>query len=253
VTALRPVSPSEHVLGIVCGQPNAHLRWLLMLKAYIDDSRMRQPPFYVLGGWFAPVSVWMKFSDAWRDALWMKPRIEYFKYSEAVNFTDQFHGFSEQSRNEKVRLLVSLIEDYELEGIVSIIPHYLFYPMFGTHQDSWVRNPYFFSFYGLVARLTAWLSQTNSSEKIEFIFDYQPGGNSMQEAQKGWEDFRNHAPPQFLRYVQSHPPSFLDDKDVVALQAADLSAGWPRERVEALNRTGQEPVPFWYPQGDKIK
>jgi hypothetical protein len=116
-----------------------------------------------------------------------------------------------------------------------------------------VRNPYFFSFDGLVARLTAWLSQTNSSEKIEFIFDYQPGGNSMQEAQKGWEDFRNHAPPQFLRYVQSHPPSFLDDKDVVALQAADLSAGWTRERVEALNRTGQEPVPFWYPQGDKIK
>jgi len=60
-----------------------------MLKAYFDDSRMGQPPCYVLGGWIAPAKVWAPFSDAWLDILWMKPRIEYFKFQEAMNFSGE--------------------------------------------------------------------------------------------------------------------------------------------------------------------
>jgi len=33
-----------------------------------------------------------------------------------------------------------------------------------------------------------------------------------------------------------HPPTFLDDKDVVALQAADLHAGWSRDQLDMLDR-----------------
>ena len=85
-----------------------------MLKAYFDDSRMGQPPCYVLGGWVAPAKVWAPFSDAWRDILWMRPRIEYFKFQEAINFNGEFHGVSKESRDEKLKLLVSLIAEYKI-------------------------------------------------------------------------------------------------------------------------------------------
>jgi hypothetical protein len=222
-----------------------------MLKAYIDDSRMRQPPYYVLGGWFAPVHAWTKFSDAWHDVLWMRPRIEYFKYEEAMNFTGQFHGISEERRNEKLRLLVNLIEEYQLQGICSVIPHNLFKPLFGDVPDKSGRNPYFLSFLGISALLAAIHEKLQSQEQVEIIFDYQPGSDAMREVQDGWEDFRRFAPPNLLRYVQMHPPTFLDDKDVMGLQAADLHAGWSRYQIECLDGW-QMPVPIWYPSGEKI-
>ena len=166
-----------------------------MLKAYIDDSEIRQPPFYVLGGWFTPVQVWTEFSDAWRDILWMKPRIEYFKYVEAMNFTGQFKGISEKSRNEKLRLLINFIEEHGVQGISSVIPHNVYVPLFGDINHKTARNPYVLSFFGLVAGLVAHLSQIQSDEKVEFIFDYQPdGSDAMREVQSGWEKVSGASP-----------------------------------------------------------
>jgi hypothetical protein len=245
--------PSEHVLGIVCGlpEPQRSNRWLLMLKAYIDDSNMRQPPYYVLGGWFAPVHTWTRFSDAWRDVLWMSPRIEYFKYVEAMNFTGQFAGISLERRNEKLRLLVNLIEEHKLEGISSIIPHNVWAPLFGDADHKSARNPFFLSFFGIVALLAGCLAHTKSSEKAELVFDYQPGSDSMREVQEGWDDFRSLAPPELMKYVQTHPPVFLDDKEVVALQAADIHAGWTKDQTGMVDRR-EIPIPPWFPSGSKI-
>jgi hypothetical protein len=222
-----------------------------MLKAYIDDSHMRQAPFYVLGGWVAPVKTWVAFSNAWRDVLRMSPRIEYFKYDEAMGLSGEFLGISGAARDEKLRLLINLIEEHELVGVASVVPHSLFYPMFGTYPHKWVRNPYYISFYGIAARLVTYLSKSGSKEKVEFIFDFQPGSDQMREAQEGWANFREMAPPEMLAHVQVHPPSFLDDKDVVALQAADLHAGWTREALMKLEH-GEQALPPWHPSGGKI-
>ena len=42
----------------------------------------------------------------------MSPRIRYFKFKEAMNFDGEFHGLTEQSRNEKMILLMRVIEDH---------------------------------------------------------------------------------------------------------------------------------------------
>jgi hypothetical protein len=204
-----------------------------------------------LGGWVASAKTWAKFSDAWRDILWMSPRIEYFKYAEAMNFKGQFAGISEASRNEKVRLFLNLIEEHKIVGIASAIPHHIFFPLFGSHPHKFVRNPYFISFYGIAGHLIAHLAANGIKEKIEFIFDFQPGSDQMREAQDGWANFREVAPAEYHDCIQVHPPSFLDDKDVVALQAADLHAGWTRETLMMLQR-GATPKPIWYPSGEKI-
>jgi len=221
-----------------------------MLKAYIDDSRMNQPPLYSLGGWVASTETWAPFSDAWRDILWMKPRIEYFKLDEAVNFNGEFQGMSEESRNEKLRLLVGLIEEFDLLGVVSLIPHNIVYPLFGRHPQREVRNPYVLSFFGIIARVAGYMHQAGIEDKVEFVFDYQP--TSMNQVLEGWELFKRNAPPKFRRFLTEHPPNFLDDKQFVALQAADLHAGWARIRNELL--TGTDPEPIWgKDKGSKIR
>ncbi len=214
---------------------------------------MRQPPFHFMcsGGWVASAKTWAKFSEAWRDILWMSPRIEYFKYAEAMNFKGQFTGISEVARNEKLRLFLNLIEEHKIVGIASAIPHHIFFPLFGSHPHKFVRNPYFISFYGIAGRLIAYLAANGIKEKVEFIFDFQPGSDQMREAQDGWANFREVAPPEYHDYIQVHPPSFLDDKDVVALQAADLHAGWTRETLMMIDR-GEIAKPIWDPSGNKI-
>jgi hypothetical protein len=160
-----------------------------MLKAYFDDSRMGQPPCYVLGGWIAPAKVWAPFSDAWLDILWMKPRIEYFKFQEAMNFSGEFHGISEESRDEKLKLLVGLIAEYKILGAASVIPHNLFQKYFGRHPDPAINDPYAPSLLGIVAAVIRHYKALGIEEKMEFVFDYQPTGGQMASAESGWRYF----------------------------------------------------------------
>ena len=227
--------PSDHVLGLVCGlaEPIRSNRRLVMLKAFIDDSRMGQAPVYVLGGWVAKAATWAPFSDAWQQVLWMSPRIQYFKFYEAMNLTGEFHGISEGLRDEKMMLLIRAVEEHKLLGAGSVIPHWLFDNYFGQHPHPEVRNPYYPSLYGLVSRILRHNKAADISDKLELFFDYQPGGgDQMEKVRKGWEEFRQTMPEEFRPLVQSHPPAFLDDREIVALQAADLYAGWLRTVFE---------------------
>src|SRR5262245_64214648 len=168
-----------------------------MLRAYIDDSHMGQPPVYTLAGWVAPASTWMTFSDAWRDILWMKPRIEYFKFNEAVTLDGEFLGVTEASRNEKLQLMINLIEESNLLGLVSMIPHHIFDPLFGWHSSRDVRNPYILSFFGIIA--TGHISLFGQEDKVEFFFDYQP--DSIKQVQNGWEEFKDCAPAKYRKLI----------------------------------------------------
>jgi hypothetical protein len=224
-----------------------------MLRAYIDDSHMGQPPLYTLGGWVAPASTWEPFSNAWRDILWMKPRIEYFKFDEALSLDGQFHGITEASRNEKLRLMINLIEETNLLGLVSMIPHHIFDRLFGRNPSRYVRNPYILSFFGIIARLARHMSLSGEADKVEFVFDYQP--HSIKQVLEGWQEFKDCAPAKFRKFITEHPPQFLDDKNVVALQAADLHAGWAHMRNEPVFRgEGAPPEPPWGKErGEKIR
>jgi len=224
-----------------------------MLKAYIDDSEMGQGPVYVLGGWVAQASVWAPFSDAWSAVLNMSPKIRYFKFAEAMNFTGEFAGISESLRDEKLRLLVREIADHPLLGISVSIPHRIFAPLFANHRTLSIRNPYVLAFFALVSRLVGYYGKQGVKDKIEFIFDHQPTFKSMELVQQGWADFLKTAPEEWRPLLTNHAPSFLDDKDSVGLQAADLHAGWVRAMNEAEELGLPQPRAIWGDTGHQIK
>jgi hypothetical protein len=153
-----------------------------MLKAFIDDSRMGQPPVYVLAGWVAPAKTWAKFSDDWAAVLRMSPRVEYFKFAEAMNLNGEFHGVSLDRRDEKMNLLLRVIEDHKLLGALSIIPHSIFFEYFGRHPSREVRNPYFPSLHGLVSRIIQHNIGMGIKDRLELFFDYQSGHADQMEA-----------------------------------------------------------------------
>lgn len=222
-----------------------------MLKAFVDDSHMRQPPTYVLGGWLAPAKVWAPFVDDWGKILRMSPQIQYFKYDEAVGFSGEFLGVSKESRDEKLNLFINLIVEYKLLGIASFIPHDIFQHYFGSHPDRDIRNPYVPSVCSIISAVLNFMVANQINEKVEFCFDNQPG--SVEIIHASWNMYRKVMPDHYRNLLPNHPPSFLDDIQVKALQAADLHAGYAWQ-LDAADLLGQEiPEPLWGNRGDEIQ
>jgi hypothetical protein len=169
-----------------------------------------------------------------------------------MNFSGQFFGCSESNRREKLNLMIDAIADHKLIGFSAAVPHHNFYPLFGKNRPHWKRSAYYLAFYMIVARLLAYYTNLGINDKIDFVFDYQPGSDQMRAAQEGWDLFVKHLPPEAMLLVNKHPPSFLDDEQIVALQAADLAAGWIRKFQEAAMLGKKPPEEPWDKRGHLI-
>lgn len=245
-------APSEAIWNLVCGfpEPVRSNRWLLMLTAFIDDSNMNQGHVSVLAGWLAPAKVWAKFSDCWKQVLDMKPRVAYFKWAEMRGGYGEFAGISDQSRAEKLNLLVNVIAEHKPFGFTSAMPNKLYREVFGDLSDPAIRSPYFLSFYGIIAQLVEYRAKIGGEERVDFVFDTQPG--QMSRVLASWEAFLAIAPPSAHKLL-GDPPIFRDDKLTVPLQAADLIAGFKREQYDDTFFGRQSPPAPWGERASHIQ
>jgi hypothetical protein len=219
-----------------------------MLRAFFDDSNIRQGPVYVLAGWVAPEEKWEPFSKDWQAILDMRPRVAYFKYSEAMNLSGEFLGISESSRNEKLNLLVGLMEDYELIGISASVPHNVFTGWF-SRAPAPFNNPYLMLFYGVIRRLLMYMRSAGIDDKVRLVFDSQP--DQQLKVLAVWEEFVRTAPIEFKSILESSPV-FRSDKLNLPLQAADFHAGWLREMNTAVEKGLPAPKPV-FSRGDNLR
>jgi hypothetical protein len=213
-----------------------------MLQAYIDDSCLGVAPVSLLAGWVESAARWAKFSDDWQQALSMSPRLRYFKLSEANSFTGEFCGWSERSRDERLILLVKTIADYRPMGFACAVPYDLYQESFGRHSDKVLRYPYYFLFNSIVADTSRYLASRGITEKVDFIFDRQPGQADAVWA--SWGRLREAAPPD-VKAILGEYPIFRDDKTTMPLQAADLSASWLREQAACMITGTEQRTPVW--------
>src|SRR5579871_553416 len=144
-----------------------------MLTAYVDDSGIGDPPTYVMAGWIASVDTWKALSEAWDQVLRMSPRIEYFKWDDAMGDSGQFRGISIPRRDEKIKLLIDCIADANLLGITSIVEDAPFKRLLASCPYQDVRNPYMHCFYGLVSRTMRYFDERGIQDEIQFVFDEQ--------------------------------------------------------------------------------
>ena len=203
----------------------------------------------MLAGWVGPADRWERFETEWSAILEMKPRVEYFKYSEAIGFHGQFNGISAPSRTEKLKLLINLISEFGLVGISASIPHRVFQGWF-RYAPPPFNNSYLVMFYGVISRLLRYVNSIGYEGKVELVFDTQ--SDQVAKVQAIWDEFVSAAPREFVPLL-GDPPLFRDDKRTIALQAADMHAGWLREMNTAVELGKPIPEPLWHPAGEHIR
>lgn len=215
-------------------------------QAFIDDSGNKShSPVLVLGGFVAPYKVWEKFTLEWQRMLDMPCRIEYFKMSEAAAFSDQFYGWSEARRDERVAIAYGVIEDFvslQLSCIVHLEP----YERLIKKMPEAAGNPYYLAFAALISGIAHHQERLGVSEKIDFIFDDQV--MEKKQIRDAWDDFKGFVDPSVRKLIGSDP-RFEDDKDFLPIQAGDLLAWWVRAMAtESINTNPfKMPIP-WVPK-----
>lgn len=206
----------------------------MILNAYIDESESED--IFAMGGFAAPADEWGAFSDKWRSALATKPSIHSLKMSDAMRLRGDFYKWSPEARDEKLRLLYSVIDDHISFAVGAVIHMYAYRDIY--RKDDLLRTPgttpYVIALASLVSSIARHQIQIGMPEKIDFIFDERV----MEQSRilEAWPALYANAPSD-VKPMLGRTPIFRSDKNLVPLQAADLEAWWLRKAWEARLRS----------------
>ena len=173
----------------------------------------------------------------------MRPGLAYFKMSEAHGLAGEFAGWSTAERDERLRYLYSLIEEFASAQFSFIVRPDDLSNFFTDPKDHYGRHPFYFGADCLVSTIGRDIEKFGLPRaQVDFWFDNQDWEQMrfLAEADAGRKLALDNPPPF---KVLHNLPNFADEKQVLPLQAADLFAWWERRRyVERL--TGNEQLPY---------
>jgi hypothetical protein len=217
-----------------------------MLKCFVDDSGsdISKGGLLVLAGYLMEELRWEDFANKWDIQLKRTPSIEHFHMRDAEHGNGEFLGVDSVFRRMKVRDLALVIEQCKPTAI-----------KVGLRWDDYVEiikgnvltdldNPFailFFQIMRAVSELQIRINEvipdhlkkpdtatTIAIKPVEFIFDNHTDDKeeeSITEAQcLQWYFQLRDKLEEPHRTMVGNTPRFLDDKDVVSLQAADMLA-----------------------------
>jgi hypothetical protein len=241
----------------------------MSLAAYFDDSMANSgDERLIVAGYLNLGEKWDLFGKAWNECLNEPPSISYFRAVEANSRRGEFAEFTYNQRDAKVRRLSFIIRHFDpisfefsmstaenRKQLKDVAPHGL-------------KNPHFICTFGAISMVARAISKTNTSGKIQFMFDEQQG------VDKDMDLFFDHMiknlPRGAQKLIQS-PVHYGSDRDHPALQAADMLAWHLRrqyervdvdeELIDRLRRSGRhyvseisdEIIPQWREQYAKIE
>ena len=211
----------------------------MALQAFVDNSGSSAPQkLFVLAGALAAADDWAQFSNEWDEALKREPRLEYFKYREAVLLEGQFDGWTEGARNAPVETLVAILKGHAIAAFGASVRH--------DHFQKYVRsvpapsrellshNPYLFCAGQVVIAAAEVMAGHRLTDRCDFYFDRQDGYSI--DLHGYWpllEELFLNPPEGWFSDGDVIPkingsPRFENDLDFRPLQAADMIAGATR-------------------------
>jgi hypothetical protein len=199
------------------------------LQGYFDDSggSSGKRPF-VLAGFISSAEQWAKFSVDWRAKLDEEPRLSYFKMSEAIALRGRFAiGWTPALRDQRVFELAEIIRTYAEVSVQSAIWGADFDDLIkGIHPA--VDKPFYLCLYQLIFSVNTYQLQHHVECKIIFDSQNEISPKAFQE----WGQAQKHAPSPERAKLMDAIPQFLDDKEHLPLQAADMYAWLVRAKYE---------------------
>jgi hypothetical protein len=215
-----------------------------MLRAFIDDSGLDgQSPVFVLAGYVAKAESWEQFSierQATLDHTNPAP-ISVLKtkdiYRNRVPNTI-FHGWTDEQRDERLKMFIQAINRHVLHGIISVIPLEPYQRLMkGKFKLEMLDQPYFLSFFGILISLLRLTHKLKLDDQIELIFDEQTVDKVTLTVE--YERCMSVAPAE-VKKLSAGMPTFGSDNELLPLQAADLIAWHARRYYYDLFR-GKKP------------
>jgi hypothetical protein len=211
---------------------------LMVLQAYIDDSRSTWPEgVFVLAGCMATDDGWVSFARDWQELLPLAP----VNSKGRRNF--KFHDFvyAGRDRIENLNAFSRVISCHVSCNIVFSMRVSDLRRAQQRIQAPGIRiewgdyaNPWIFAFISLLEGFHNQRSQfaplLSDDVDVDFIFDEQSDKSILY---KEWEEFlKAQAPGSAVHRFSKSPPRFEDDSKSLPLQAADFVAGWARHCLE---------------------
>ncbi|MGB6961760.1 MAG: hypothetical protein WBF01_15260 [Candidatus Acidiferrum sp.] len=216
-----------------------------MLRAFFDEASDNTNDF-LMAGWLADFEEWEKFSDAWGTELKFSPSINYFNHNEAQGRKDEFEGWSESARDDKMMALAGVIARHNLTGMVgeikipqltSLFAHSIV-PKRTLRSIVKFTEPYHHACQCVVAVTLGHQVERakNLTDRVDFIFD--EGVPFLDDIVANYPRLKEVLPPKAVAIAGTIIRG--NDKHITALQAADFLAG--QELLQL--RIGTKPKPL---------
>ena len=147
------------------------------------------------------------------------PAIDYLHMVEAQNLRDQFKGWTEVAKNEKLRGLARVIRHFEPLSFEMSLNRDHFYRELKPISPRALAHPHFSCCGATVASIAKFAAAAKLQGQIEFIFDKQDG------VDENIDLFFDQMKPWWPKKVQNMiagRPLFQSDSQFTPLQAADM-------------------------------
>ncbi len=133
----------------------------------VDDTESVDGDRYVVAGYVTSMDNWNEYTPRWYAALKERPRLGYYRTSDALALKGQFERFDEVSRNERLRALAKSIPNKGCLGVMSSISKTDF-KEFRSPHPAW-NDPYYLCAIWLVVRICVKMLRRPGIEKIDFF------------------------------------------------------------------------------------
>jgi hypothetical protein len=80
---------------------------MVTIKTYLDESAGEHP--FLAAGWAGTPEHWEPVCKKWQSVLDTDPKIKYFKMNDALGLKNQFNGWTEDERDQKLIKLAQVI------------------------------------------------------------------------------------------------------------------------------------------------
>jgi len=203
---------------------------MVMFKAYFDDScGDEESKILVLAGCVQSYRVWAHFSFAWEAALAQPPSIKHFHMREARKLVGEFNRWKGEDRDNKIRFLASIIENFRPWTIAVWVSRKEHDAIVGPISPFMIRHAYISLFWGVILKLAHWHQHRGIKLPVEYVFDEQ--GSIGEDAAIWHRHIKSWQPPE-IKVLIGGTPKFENDEWVLPLQAADMLAWHVRRRKE---------------------
>ena len=220
--------PISRVVPQYCGMAERlrRQRRLLVYRAFFDESGLdpKLNKGLIMGGFLGSVEEWERASDAWDACLHASPSIEYFKDSEYKSLDGEFLQFNRTTADAKILALAQTLSRFELLGFCATVSYTWF-----MYRDAKASR-------GLLgSRVYDWGFLTATSGVLQYLDTKYPGSDTVDFIFDDRTELRaciniynqTKANPFFASTMMRRAGECVpgDDKQIAALQMADLLAG----------------------------